>query len=124
MALTRLKKKILIVEDHPDLVNFYKQVAILLGCDSIVAMTGKQAVDVAVAELPDLILLDIMLPEMDGLEAARRIRKNAKAASIPILVLTGVTYKDEEIRQCGCNDYIVKPFTVNHLVSRIKKLLK
>ena len=122
-----MKKKILIVEDNQELVKVMQ-----MGLnnpypyDTILAMTGKQAVDMAAAQLPDLILMDIMLPEMDGLQATRLIRQNPKTRSIPILAVTAMTtLKDkEDCFQSGCNDYIAKPFTFEQLRSRIEKLLK
>ncbi len=76
-------------------------------------------------QLPDLILLDIMLPNMDGLEAARLIRQNPKTHSIPILAVTAKVFpKDrEECLKNGCNDYISKPFILEKLASKIEKLL-
>ncbi|MFQ5851237.1 MAG: response regulator [Candidatus Binatia bacterium] len=119
------KKRILIVEDNPDLIILLQKLVKLLGYDSIVAMNGKQAVDMAIGQMPDLILMDIILPEMDGLEATRLIRKNPKTHSIPIIAVTGrISRKDrEKYLQSGCDDYIVKPFARNQLASCIKKLL-
>ncbi len=122
---TQMKRKILIVDDNPDLIYVLQRLVQLVGYDFIVATNGKQAVDIAAAQLPDLIILDIMLPEMDGLEAARLIRQNPKTHSIPILALTAkVSLKDkEECLQSGCDDYISKPYTPKQLASRIEKLL-
>ncbi len=117
--------KILIVEDNSDMVDMIKITLDHLGYDSITAKNGKEAVDMADYQLPDLILLDIMMPEMDGFEAARLIRQNPKTHSIPILAVTAkVLRKDrEECLKNGCNDYISKPFTLEELVSKIEKLL-
>jgi len=122
---TQMKKKILIVDDNPDLIYLLQRLVQLVGFDFIVATNGKQAVDIATAQLPDLITLDIMLPGMDGLEAARLIRQNPKTHSIPILALTAkASFEDrEECLQSGCDDYISKPFAATELVSRIEKLL-
>ncbi len=122
---THMKRKILIVDDDPDLIYVLQRLVQLVGYDFIVAKTGKQAVDIAAAQLPDLITLDIMLPEMDGLEVARLIRQNPKTHSIPILALTAkASFEDrEECLQSGCDDYISKPFTLVKLFSRIEKLL-
>jgi len=107
-----MKKKILIVEDNPDL-NKILQLLLKNPYDTILAMNGKQAVDIATAQLPDLIVMDIMMPEMDGLQATRLIRENPKTRSIPILALTaGVSrINEEECFLFGCDDYIPKPFT-------------
>ncbi len=121
-----MKKKILIVEDSLDLIYFLRSQVQNLGYDSMLATQGKQAVDMAAAELPDLIILDILLPDMDGLAAARLIRENPKTYSIPILATTARGYlkNKRECLQNGCNDYIAKPFKTKELVSRIEKLLK
>ncbi len=120
-----MKIQILIVEDNPDMVHMHQNILDHWGYGSIVAKNGKEAVDMAASQLPDLILLDIMLPNMDGLEAARLIRQNPKTHSIPILAVTAkVSPEDrEKCLQNGCNDYLSKPFTPKELLSKIKKLL-
>ncbi len=117
--------KILIVEDIPDMVNMLQMLLEHQGYDYIVAKNGKEAVDMADYQLPDLILLDIMLPKMDGLEAARLIRQNPKTHSIPILAVTAKVFPQdrEECLQYGCNDHLAKPFTLEELASKIEKLL-
>ncbi len=117
--------KILIVEDIPDMVNMLQMMVEHWGYDYITATNGKEAVDMADYQLPDLILLDIMLPNMDGLEAARLIRQNPKTHSIPILAVTAKVFpKDrEECLQNGCNDFLAKPFTHEELASKIERLL-
>ena len=122
---SQMKKKILIVEDNLA-VNKALQLILKPRYETIPAMDGKQAVDIAATQLPDLILLDIMLPEMDGLEAARQIRKNSKTHFIPILAVTArITLEDkEDCLRNGCDDYLPKPFTHLQLSSRIEKLLK
>jgi len=120
-----MKKKILIVEDDKDLGYVIEKLLELLGYDSILAFTGKKGVEMAASQLPDLIMLDILLPEMDGFEASRLIRQNPKTRSIPILAVTALTaYKDkQECLQSGCDDYIPKPLIPVQLASRIEKLL-
>jgi len=120
-----MKKKILIVDDNPDLVSILQLQLKNKGYDTVPATNGMQAVDIATAQLPDLILMDIIMPVTDGLEATRLIRENPKTSSIPILAVTaldGQIYK-EECLESGCNDHIAKPFTTKELVSRIEKLL-
>ena len=118
-------KKILIVEDNPLVVELLQTILEYLGYAPIVAMTGKQGVNLATSHLPDLVLLDISLPDMDGFTAARQIRQNQKTHSIPILATTGrVSFENKEkCLQSGCDDYISKPFTPKQLASRIEKLL-
>ncbi len=121
-----MKKKILIVEDDLDLRHILQMVFENLAYDSILAVNGKEAVDLATSQLPDLILMDIMLPEMDGFQATRLIRENPNTHSTPILALTArVTIEDK--KKCfrsGCDDYIAKPFQIKELTSCVEKLLK
>ncbi len=124
-----MKKKILIVEDDLDIVDLLQRQVKALGYDSIVAGNGKQAVDMATSQLPHLILMDIMLPVMDGLDATRQIRENPTTHSIPIIAVTALSSRKdkEKCLQSGCDDYLSKPFTQFtrlQLGSRIEKLLK
>jgi len=120
-----MNKKILIVEDNLDVIYILRRQVANLGYDTLVATNGREAVEMAATHLPDLILMDIMLPEMNGLEATRLIRGNPKTNSIPILAATArVTMKDrDECLQNGCDDYMPKPFTPAQLASNIEKLL-
>jgi CheY-like chemotaxis protein len=123
-----MKKKILIVDDDLDMLNLYQ--AVFRGnFEAILATNGKEAVDLAVAEVPDLILMDIMMPVMDGLQATHLIRMHPKTSSIPIIAVTALGgQKDKEkCLQSGCDDYLSKPFTQFtrlQLYSHIEKLLK
>ncbi len=124
-----MKKKILIVDDDLDMIDLLQSQVKALGYDSIVAGNGKQAVDMATSQLPHLILMDIMLPVRDGLEATRQIRQNPKTRSIPILAVTALSSRrdKEKCLKSGCDDYLSKPFTQFtrlQLGSRIEKLLK
>ncbi len=121
-----MAKKILIVEDNLDLIDYMQDLLHNLKYDAIVATDGKQAVDMASDQLPDLILMDVVLPEMNGLEATRRIRQKTECKSIPILAVTArvLPQAREECLQSGCNDYISKPFTPKELATRIEKLLQ
>ncbi|MCH6545694.1 MAG: response regulator [Deltaproteobacteria bacterium] len=124
-----MKRKILIVEDDLDIVDLLQSQVKALGYDSIVAGNGKEAVDMATSQLPHLILMDIMLPVMDGLDATRQIRQNPTTRSIPIIAVTALSSRrdKEKCLQSGCDDYLSKPFTQFtrlQLGSRIEKLLK
>ncbi len=120
-----MKKKILIVEDDPDLVYVLQRLMGLLGHDTIAAKTGKEAMKIVASELPDLIILDIMLPEMDGFEVSRKIRENLATRGIPIIAVTALTaFKDKQkCFQSGCNEYIPKPLIPTKLASSVEKML-
>jgi len=119
-----MKKKILIVEDNQDLLKVL-QMLLQNSYETVGAMKGKQAVEIAASELPELILLDIVLPDMDGLETARLIRRHPKIQSTPILAMTARVSKidEEDCLLSGCDDFIAKPFTYEQLLPRIQKLL-
>ncbi len=101
------------MEDDLDIVDLLQCQVKALGYDSIVAGNGKQAVDMATSQLPHLILMDIMLPVMDGLDATRQIRQDPKTSSIPIIAVTALSSRrdKEKCLQSGCDDYLSKPFT-------------
>ena len=115
-------KKILLIEDDADLFallkyNLEKEGFILVG-----AQTGKGAVEFCRRERPDLILLDIMLPDSDGLDICKGIRNHPELAHIPVIFLTARASETDRIvgLELGANDYIVKPFFVRELIARIK----
>ncbi len=119
-----MNNKILIVDDNQELVRALQ--LLLKDYDLILADNGKQAVEMAFTLEPDLILMDILMPEMDGLQATRMIRQNPKTRSMPILAITaGVSNSiEDECSQAGCDDFISKPFTIEQLASRIENLLQ
>jgi len=119
-----MKKKILIIEDEEDLIKGLKLNLSDEGFDVDWAVNGVEGLRKALEETPDLIILDIMLPEMDGLEVCRRLRQNK--TGIPVIMLTA---KGEEIDkvvglEIGADDYITKPFSIRELLARIKVQLR
>ena len=126
MRAAAKKKRILIVEDNLDLTYILLRLVENAGYDSILAVNGQEAVDMSATQYPDLILMDIMMPVMDGLEATRLIRENPKTNSIPIIAVTAMSsMRDrEKCLQNGCNDYMSKPFTPSQLAANIEKHLK
>ncbi len=122
----RSKKKILIVDDDMDLCHIIRTFLDRMGYDTILAVNGKEAVDMATDHLPDLILMDIMLPVMNGLEATQLIRENPETQAVPIIAMTARVTMDDK-KKCylsGCDDFIAKPFTVKELTFHIEGLLK
>lgn len=121
-----MNKKILLVEDSPATIDVITKELEFLGYDCIVAEDGKKAIDLSSSRAPDLIIMDISLPKMDGLQAATLIRKNPKTQSIPILAATAraLPGDKEKCLAAGCDDYLAKPFTHRELGAAIKKLLK
>jgi len=118
-------KKVLIVEDHSDLLDILTLRMEDMGFAVTSATNGIEAVEKAIEEKPHLILMDILLPGIDGREATRRIRSNPGAKGIPILAATAITDKSQ-LRECieaGCNDVIVKPFTAKDLQEKIQAVL-
>ena len=120
-----MKKKILLVEDAELSADIMKKEVEFLGYDCLVAKDGKDAVQKAGEALPDLILMDICLPEMDGLDATVEIRKNPKTKAIPIIVVTATAMPEdrEKCLQAGCDEFISKPVSHRELGPCIEKLL-
>ena len=115
----------LVIEDHPDMRDLLVWQVELMGFSAIAARHGKEGVEKAVAERPDLILMDIMMPGMDGWEATRIIRSNPDTRGIPILAAT-VLFREPDLKSCleaGCDDYIVKPFTFTELRDKVEEFM-
>lgn len=117
------KKTVLIVDDEQSIIDILVYNLKKEGYNTIEANDGLTAVDIALEQKPDLILLDIMLPKMDGLTACKRIKS---ALNVPILILSA---KDEELDkivglELGADDYITKPFSVRELMARVKANLR
>ena len=118
--------KILIVDDEPDILDFLSYNLRREGFEVITAASGKEALEIALKTRPNLIILDIMMPEMDGVEVCRRLRANPEFDKTPITFLTA---REEDISQInaldvGGDDYITKPIKPQVFISRIKALLR
>src|SRR5712671_4448090 len=115
-------KKIVLIEDDADLYNLVQYNLDKEGFRVIGSQTGKGALDLCRREHPDLVILDIMLPDSDGLEICKGIRANTDLANTPVIFLTARASETDRIvgLELGANDYIVKPFFVRELVARIK----
>jgi two-component system, OmpR family, alkaline phosphatase synthesis response regulator PhoP len=118
-------KKILLVDDEPDIVEFLKYNLEQQNFEVIVGYNGEEALQKLV-EKPDLILLDIMMPKLDGFETCKRIRANKEFENVPIVFLTARVGEIDEIKglELGASDFIQKPISPNKLIARVKSNLR
>ncbi|MDD5115878.1 MAG: response regulator transcription factor [Candidatus Omnitrophica bacterium] len=121
-----MKEKILVVEDEKDIIKMLEYNLKKEGFKVVSARDGEDALDMAVREYPDLILLDLMLPGMDGLEVCKSLKKETKTALIPVIMLTAKSQESDKIvgLELGADDYITKPFSPRELIARIKAVLR
>ena len=121
-----MREKILIVEDEKDIIKMLEYNLKKEGFKVTDARDGEDALDLAVREYPDLILLDLMLPGIDGLEVCKSLKKENKTASIPIIMLTAKGQESDKVvgLELGADDYITKPFSPRELIARIKAVLR
>jgi two-component system, cell cycle response regulator DivK len=120
-----MSKRILVVEDQPDNRRILRDLLGNAGYELIEAETGEEALTAVEAQRPDLILMDIQLPVMDGYEATRRIRSNPELKSIPIIAVTSYALAGDEARALavGCNAYVTKPFSPRALLAKVQEHL-
>jgi DNA-binding response OmpR family regulator len=119
-------KKILIVEDEQDILQLVKHYFEKEGFRTVTAMNGLEALKKVKEDKPDLVVLDLMLPEMEGLEVCKRLRSVPDTAMLPILMLTAKAEESDTIvgLELGADDYVTKPFSPKALVARVKALLR
>ena len=120
-----MAKVILIVDDEPKNIKLFGDLLQKFGYTIIEATDGKQGVELAKARKPDLILMDIMMPNMDGLEATRSLKADASTSSIPIIALTSYAMAGdkERILQAGCDQYITKPVDIKEFLKKVAEYL-
>ena len=118
--------KILIVEDEEDILDLVEFNLHKSGMETVRATDGLQALKAAKKEKPDLILLDVMLPEKDGYSVLKELREKGKTKDIPVIMLTAKGREDDRIRglDLGAEDYVTKPFSPKELVLRVRALLR
>ena len=121
-----MEKKILVVDDNPEMVQLLSLRLIDNNYKVLNAYNGKEALDIAKRENPDLIILDIIMPELDGAKTASLLKENPKTKDIPIIFLTGLfTKEDEKKGSIRGNMYVVaKPYDGNQLLKAIKKNIR
>ena len=120
-----MKARILVVDDEPDMLELIETNLSAAGFNVLQAATGEEALRQARALPPQLILLDLMLPELDGLEVCKLLRQDPATRSIPIVMLTARAAEIDRVLglELGADDYVTKPFSMRELVLRVKKLL-
>ncbi len=121
-----MRETILIVEDEKDIVKMLDYNLKKEGFKTLIAHDGEDALDAANIRYPDLILLDLMLPGMDGLEVCKSLKGESKTALIPIIMLTAKSQESDKVvgLELGADDYMTKPFSPRELVARIKAVLR
>ena len=117
------KKLILVVDDEPRIVRFVQMNLELEGYQVSTASSGLEAIDKVRREIPNLVILDIMMPEMDGYETLERIRR---VSNVPVIMLTVKAEEEDKVRglEFGADDYVTKPFSPRELMSRVKAALR
>ena len=120
-----MKKKVLVVDDEDDILQFLGLVLRERGYDVLTASAGREALAVAQRERPDFVLLDVMMPQMDGWEVLRRLKADPRTAEIPVAIVsarTGAKDRAEGLR-AGAADYICKPFSLDELLGKLAAVL-
>jgi len=118
--------KILVVDDEPDAIELIKFNLKNAGYEVVTAADGDEALKKARSLLPDLIILDLMLPEVDGLEVCKILRRDQRVSAVPIIMLTAKAAEIDRVLglELGADDYVTKPFSPRELVLRVKRLLR
>ena len=120
-----MSKKILVVEDTEDNRQLLRDLLGMAGYEMVEAHDGAQGVAMAAEHRPDLILMDIQMPVLDGYEATRRIKADPALAAIPIVAVTSYALSGDEqkARDAGCNDYIAKPYSPRQMLAKVREIL-
>ncbi len=121
-----MKERILVVDDEPNIRRILSFLLEQRGYRILTAANGLEALEIAEAELPDLMLLDLMMPHMDGYEVCRRLRENFATAQIPVIMVTAKGEVSDKVKglQGGANDYLTKPYDNKELVARVQNVLE
>src|SRR5262245_16200067 len=118
-------KRILVVEDQEDNMQILRDLLSSVGYELIEARDGQEGVRMAKAERPDLILMDIQLPILDGYEATRQIKAEPSLKTVPVIVVTSYALSGDEAkaREAGCDSYVPKPYSPRQLLAKIREYL-
>ena len=120
-----MSKRILVVEDQADNRRILRDLLTSVGYEILEAVTGEEGVTLAETQHPDLILMDIQLPVIEGYEAPRRIKANPALQHIPIIAVTSYALSGDDVKAfaAGCNDYVAKPFSPRALLAKVREYL-
>ena len=120
------KPLVLVVDDFADNREMYSEYLSFSGYDVIEARNGKEALDAAQARLPDIIIMDLSLPVMDGWEATRRLKADERTRKIPVVALTGhaLAGHSKGAKEAGCDSFLAKPCLPDQLVAEIRRMLE
>ena len=120
-----MSRRILLVEDHEDNRRIVRDLLTPSGYEVIEALTGEDGVAMADSHRPDLILMDIQLPGLDGYEATRRIKANPALRAIPIIAVTSYALSGDDVkaREAGCDAYVTKPYSPRALLAKIREYM-
>ncbi len=121
-------KKVLVAEDNKDNFDLIQMIfdEAPFRCELVQARTGREVLNLVEKEMPDLILMDMVMPDMDGMEATRSLRKKYSRETLPIIALTAqaMTGDRETVLEAGCDEYLSKPFAINELLAKVTHFLK
>lgn len=119
-------RKILVVDDEPNIVQTLKDRLELNDYDVLTAFNGKEGLEIALEEQPDIILLDVIMPIMDGHEMLETLRNDPEGKNIAVIMLTARSQTEDIVRAnvCGIEDYIVKPFDLSELLEKIERIFE
>ena len=119
----KIKDKVLIVEDEQSISNFISMILTANGYDTIIVRSGEEALTMIASHCPDMIVLDLGLPDMDGMEVLKSVRK---WSNLPVVVVSARNHEHDKVEALdyGADDYLVKPFGVMEMVSRVKAVLR
>jgi len=120
-----MSKRILAIEDHEENRRLLRDLLTSVGYEMIEAVTGEEGLTLAATHAPDLILMDIQLPGLDGYEVTRRVKANPALRHIPVIAVTSYALSGDEVKamEAGCDAYVTKPFDPVELLAKIREFL-
>lgn len=121
-----MKRKVLVVDDEEDMIDLIREPLTREGFEVLTALSGREALECVRNDHPDLVLLDLMLPDIDGLEVCRQLKWEPSTATIPVLMVTGKSDEADVVLGLGlgAEDYVTKPFRIKELIARVKVILR